>query len=61
MTKNKPTIIIAPKNISNDALYILIQSVKYSYHQGIFSIGETEVMSKALRVLTRENEEKKEG
>jgi|688.fasta_scaffold254746_2 hypothetical protein len=45
----------------DDALYILIQSVKYSYHQGIFSIGETEVMSKALRILTRENEEKKEG
>jgi hypothetical protein len=45
----------------NDALYILIQSVRYSYHQGIFSIGESEVISKALRILTREDEEKKEG
>ncbi len=44
-----------------DALYILIQSVKYSFHQGTFSIGETEVLSKALRIITREEEEKKEG
>jgi hypothetical protein len=37
----------------DDALYILIQSVKYSYHQGVFSIGETEVISKALRIISK--------
>jgi hypothetical protein len=39
----------------DDALYILIQSVKYSFHQGTFSIGETEVLSKALRILSKNN------
>jgi hypothetical protein len=41
----------------DDALYILIQSVKYSFHQGTFSIGETEILSKAIRILSKKNDD----
>jgi hypothetical protein len=33
--------------------YLLIQAVKYAYHSGIYSIGETEVISKCIRVLNQ--------
>ena len=36
------------------ASYILIQAVKHAYHQGIYSIGESEVISKSIRVLSKE-------
>jgi hypothetical protein len=35
------------------ALYYLIESVKSSYNRGSFSIGETEIISKAIRVLSK--------
>ena len=35
------------------ATYFVVQAVKYAYHNGIYSIGETEVLSKAIRVLSR--------
>lgn len=38
------------------ALYILIQAVKYSYHQGVYSIGESEVISKSIRILSKNEE-----
>lgn len=38
------------------ALYYLIESVKSSHKKGAFTIGETEVISKAIRVLLKENE-----
>jgi hypothetical protein len=34
--------------------YILIQAVKHAYHSGVFSIGETEIISKSIRVLSKE-------
>ena len=34
--------------------YILIQAVKHAYHKGVFSIGETEIISKSIRVLSKE-------
>ena len=33
--------------------YLLIQAVKHAYHSGIYSIGETEVISKCIRVLNQ--------
>jgi hypothetical protein len=33
--------------------YLLIQAVKYAYHSGIYSIGETEVISKCIRVMNQ--------
>ena len=35
------------------ATYFVVQAVKYAYHNGLYSIGETEVLSKAIRVLSR--------
>ena len=33
------------------ATFILTQAVKYAYEQGIYTIGESEVISKSIRVL----------
>ena len=38
------------------ATYLLIQAVKLVYHNGAYSIGEAEVISKAIRTIS-----KKEG
>ncbi len=39
-----------------NAIYLLVQAVKYAYHNGVFSIGETEIISKSIRTLsTKEN------
>lgn len=35
------------------ALYYLIESVKSAHRKGAFSIGETEVISKSIRVLIK--------
>lgn len=36
------------------ALYYLIESVKSAHQKGAFTIGETEVISKAIRVILKE-------
>ena len=33
------------------ATFLLVQAVKYAYHQGLYSLGESEVISKCIRVL----------
>jgi hypothetical protein len=38
---------------SDHALVYLIESVKSAHQKGCFSIGETEVISKAIRVLLK--------
>jgi hypothetical protein len=45
------------------ALVYIIESVKAAYERNSFTLGETEVISKAIRVLSRENfnSEKNEG
>jgi len=35
------------------ALYYLIESVKSAHSKGVFSIGESEVISKAIRTLIK--------
>lgn len=35
-----------------NAYYLLIQAVKYAYHSGIYSLGESEVISKSIRVMS---------
>lgn len=42
------------------ALLYLIESVKYAYNKGAYTIGETEVISKSIRVLTRLNSDESE-
>lgn len=38
---------------SETALYYMIESVKSAHRKGAYSIGETEVISKAIRVLIK--------
>lgn len=45
--------IILSSMDSNTALYYLIESVKSAHRKGSYSIGETEVISKAIRVLIK--------
>jgi hypothetical protein len=33
------------------AIFLLIQAVKYAYHNGVYSLGESEVISKSIRIL----------
>ena len=40
-----------------NATYLLIQAVKHAYHSGIYSIGESEVISKSIRVLSKSSTE----
>jgi hypothetical protein len=35
------------------ALYYLIEAVKSAHERGTFSIGETEILSKSIRVLSK--------
>jgi hypothetical protein len=53
-------LILTTMNKSN-ATYILTQAVKYAYEQGCFSIGESEVISKSIRVLGRPEENNQEN
>lgn len=45
------------------ATFMLIQAVGHAFDKGIYSIGETEVISKSIRVLSKkeETEEKTEN
>lgn len=38
------------------ALYYLIEAVKSAHERGTFSIGETEILSKSIRVLSKNEE-----
>jgi hypothetical protein len=38
---------------TNTSIYYLIESVKSAHKKGVFTIGESEVISKAIRVLLR--------
>lgn len=35
------------------AIFVLVQAVKYAHHNGIFSLGESEIISKSIRTLTQ--------
>lgn len=41
------------------AAQILIHAVKNAFHQNIYSLGECEVISKSIRILTRVDEVEK--
>jgi hypothetical protein len=38
----------------DSAMFILVQAVKYGYNQGIYTLGESEVISKCIRVLLQD-------
>jgi hypothetical protein len=36
------------------AIYLLVESVKHCHNMGVFTLGESEVISKSIRVLNRD-------
>lgn len=40
------------------AIYLLVESVKHCHNMGVFTLGESEVISKSIRVLNRDYNEK---
>jgi hypothetical protein len=40
-----------------ESIYLLVQAVKHAHHLGTYSIGETEVISKAIRVISKITDE----
>lgn len=40
----------------NQASYLLIQAVSHAYHSGVYTIGESEVISKAIRIISKKEE-----
>ena len=38
---------------SNHSIYYLVEAVKAAHSRGAFTIGESEVISKSIRVLTK--------
>jgi len=40
------------------SIYYLIQAVSHSYHSGLYTIGESEIISKAIRTISKKEEEK---
>lgn len=43
---------------NNTANYYLIEAIKSAYKKGAFSIGESEVISKAIRILLKNTDDK---
>ena len=41
------------------ANYLLVQAVTHAYHSGVYSLGESEVISKCIRTLSKNDEEQK--
>lgn len=39
------------------ASYYLIQAVSHAYHSGVYTIGESEVISKSIRTVTKKETE----
>jgi hypothetical protein len=42
----------------DQSIYYLIQAVSHAYHSGVYTIGESEIISKAIRTVTKKEEEK---
>ena len=42
----------------DQSTYYLIQAVSHAYHSGVYTIGEAEVISKAIRTVTKKEENK---
>jgi len=40
------------------AIYLLVESVKYCHNMSAYTLGESEVISKCIRVLNRDFEDK---
>ncbi len=38
------------------SIYYLIQAVSHAYHSGLYTIGESEIISKAIRTISKKEE-----
>lgn len=38
------------------SIYYLIQAVSHAYHAGVYTIGEAEIISKAIRIVSKKEE-----
>lgn len=45
---------------NESAIFMLIQAVKHGFDSGVYSIGESEVISKAIRVLSKKSNDDEE-
>ena len=51
---NQDHIDILLDSLNKDtSIHILIHAVKYAHESNIFTLGESEVLSKAIRILTK--------
>jgi len=41
-----------------NALFIMVQALKFAYQSGIYTLGETEVLSKSIRTMSKQEEQK---
>ena len=46
---------------AKEALYLAVQALTYSHKQGTFTLGESEIVSKVVRTLSRISEEEKKS
>ena len=52
MDENHLELIINSMDNKN-ATYLLIEAITHAYHSGIFTLGESEVIAKCIRVLNK--------
>jgi hypothetical protein len=52
LTSEEHLDVIIQTMTKESALYILVQSVKYAHHNGLFTLAESEVISKCIRVIS---------
>lgn len=43
-----------------NSLFIMVQALKFAYHSGIYTMGEVEVLSKCIRIMSKNEEVKEE-
>ena len=54
---NEDHLDVLLKTMDRDtSIYVLIQAVKYAHESGTYSLGETEVISKCVRTLSKTEE-----
>lgn len=59
MSEEHLDLILQSMNKEN-ATYIMIQALKFAYQSGVYSMGEVEVLSKCIRVISKQDEPTKE-
>lgn len=53
LTEEHLDVLLASMD-KNHSIYYLVEAVKAAHKRGAFTIGESEIISKSIRVLTKE-------